>query len=420
VASKKVSDGAGSLFQRHEARWGCPPLDDEGERPKHTCRGPWVGVLTIGTHRKKVSGRTRAQASAALDELKTKREADTLPVGKPMSVEKWAKHWLTRIAPVEVADGVRRRRGVKDSSVETYATNVNQYIVPLLGTVRLDKLTADHIDEAWDYLLEEGNPLKAAEARTPLAPNTVHLAHTILRRLLKVAVQRKHLRTNPAGTDSMDAPPREEKEVVPIPATDVAKILKAAEGTPGAARWSVALALGLRPGEVRGLRWSDIDLKAGTLTVAQQMQRRTGRGLVAETPKSKSGNRIIPLPKTLLAAMKVHRKDQAALRLTAGDQWVDHDLVFCLDDGRPLDSKVDHRRWYALLEKAEVGRWRLYDARHSAATMLLLQGVPIRVVMEILGHSSIQVTMKYQHAVEEAMKDAAAKMETGIWGQGSN
>jgi integrase len=115
--------------------------------------------------------------------------------------------------------------------------------------------------------------------------------------------------------------------------------------------------------------------------------------------------------------MKVHRKDQAALRLIAGDQWADHDLVFCLDDGRPLDSKVDHRRWYELLDNAKVERWRLYDARHSAATMLLLQDVPIRVVMAILGHSSIQVTMKYQHAVEEAMKDAAEKMETGIWGQ---
>lgn len=413
--SKKRSDGEGSIYQRHDR--GCPDLID-GERPAHKCQGPWVGVLVVGFKpsatpggkpraiRKKVQAPTRSAAAARLLELHNQKAANELPTGASVTVEQWMRNWMTKIAP----------RNIKPSTVECYDTNVDQYIIPLLGHHRLNKLTPDHIDAAWDSLLNEGNPTKPAETRRPLSPTSVHLAHSVLRRALKVAVQRNRLKVNPAGTDAMDAPPKSDVEIVPIAFSDVDKIVTAAAGKPNGARWSVALALGLRPGEARGLRWSDVDLAAGTLTINQQMQRQKGRGMVATTPKSRAGGRTMVIPSTLLASLKAHRKEQNQVRLLAGDHWEDNDLVFCLDSGRPIDHKTDHQRWYALLAEAGVKPCRLYDARHSAATMMLAQGVPPRVVMELFGHSQLSVTSKYQHAVDELKHDAAKRIEAGVWG----
>lgn len=420
-SNKNRSDGEGSIYQRHDTtRYGCPPLVDgpinekTGKptrvRPKHRCAGPWVGDKVTSWRdgkpiRKKVSASTRAGAAAKLLELH--EASDELPVGKPITVEHWMKYWLGRVAP----------RNTKPATIETYETNVKQYINPLLGHHRLDRLTSEHIGDAWEQLLDSGNPLKPEAQRVPLSPNSVHLAHRILARALKVAMQRKKIRSNPAGSDSMDAPPRIDGDVEAIPTAEVEKILAAAAGTPYGARWSVALSLGLRPGEALGLRWEDIDLTTGELRVRQQIQRQRGKGIVATTPKSKSGKRLMKLPKTMLADMKAHKKAQNAARLLAGDHWTDHDLVFTQANGNPIDGKSDRDRWHALLTKAEVPQRRLYDARHSAATMMLAQNVPLRVAMDLLGHSQVSITMRYQHA-DEMKGDAAEKMETGLWGQG--
>lgn len=404
------SVGEGSLYQRHDR--GCPPLVD-GVRPEHDCKGMWVGVTVLGYRdgkpiRKKCTAKTKAAAAAKLRELKEQHSAGELPEGRKVTVEQWTTHWLTRILP---------RSGVKDSTVETYTTVLSQYVNPFLGHHRLDRLTSEHIDAAWESLLDEGNPNKPEPERVPIAPNTVHLAHSVLRRCLKVAVQRRRLKVNPAGSDSMDAPPRDEEEVDPIPPEEVDKILQAAEGTPYGARWSVALALGLRPGEARGLRWDeDVDLEEGTLRVSQQINRSKGKGLVATDPKSKKGKRAMSLPPTLLAELKAHRKMQTEARLRAGDHWTDTGLVFTLDNGKPISAELDRKRWHALLDVANVPHRRLYDARHSAATLLLAQGVELRTVMDLLGHSQVSVTMKYLHAAGKIKADAAAKIESGLWG----
>lgn len=408
-SKKKRSDGEGSIYQRHDR--GCPPPVD-GVRPEHECAGPWVAALVIGFRdgkpiRKKASARTKAGAAGKLRELHEKHGTNDLPEGKPLTVEQWMTHWVARIVP---------RTGASPSTLATYGRIVDQYIVPLIGHRRLDRLTPEHIDEMWEQLLEDGNPSLPESRRVPLAVNTVHLSHSILARGLKVAVQRRRIKVNPAASNSMDAPPREEREVVPIPAAEVEKILAAAEGTPYAARWSVGLALGLRPGEVLGLRWSDVDLDEGVLHVRQQLQRVRGEGLVEKAPKSDAGKRSMYLPPTLLAALKAHRKAQNEMRLRAGDYWTDSGLVFTLDNGRPIDAVLDRRRWRALLEAAGVPHRRLYDARHSAGTLLLAQGVAPRTAMALLGHSQISVTMRYQHAVDEIKAEAAARIEAGMWG----
>ncbi|MCA1710627.1 MAG: site-specific integrase [Actinobacteria bacterium] len=133
---------------------------------------------------------------------------------------------------------------------------------------------------------------------------------------------------------------------------------------------------------------------------------RTG-GLTVSEPKTTRGRRNIGLPPQLLAALREHRRAQLAERLAAGPAWHDHDLVFCQTNGKPLDPRKDYDNWKALLQAAGVRAARLHDARHTAATLLLAQNVPARVVMEILGHSTIAVTQNiYQHVMPEAITQA--------------
>jgi len=194
-------------------------------------------------------------------------------------------------------------------------------------------------------------------------------------------------------------------------------VLTAAEGCRNAARWSVALALGLRQGEALGLAWEAVDLDAATLTVRQALQRQPGGGLVLVPPKSRAGRRTIPMPDQLVEALRGHRVAQATERLAAGSMWTDSGMVFTGPTGKPIDPRADHREWQRLLLKAGVPAARLHDARHTAATLLLAQGVPARVVMELLGHSQVTLTLgTYTHVVPELARDAAVRMGDALWG----
>lgn len=408
---KRLNDGDGSVYCRHK-----PDCPERGEcKPK--CKCPWQAAYVIRREgkklvRRKASGKTRASALAALRELREKHGAGDLPAdGKPLTVEQWMTHWYKRTLP---------RSGAKPYTIAGYNAKVNHYIIPLLGHHRLDKLTPEHIDDAWDVLRESGNPSHPRYDDEGnligLSPNTIHQTHRILSRALKVAVQRKRLRVNPAGADQMDAPPRQDSELDVMTEAEVDAILDACRGRWNAARWNVALALGLRQGEALGLRWEDVDLDAGVLRVRQTLIRVTGQGIRFGTPKSKKSNRDLPLPPSLLDNLRAHRKAQNEKRLEVGSHWTDSGLVFTLEDGRPIDPSVDAGRWRKLLETAGVRHYRLHDARHAAGTLMLAEGVDVRVAMALLGHSQISVTMRYQHAVDQMLVDAATKLDrAGRW-----
>lgn len=398
---KRRSDGEGSLYQRHEKT--CTRRDGK-------CKCGWVGALVLGYRdakpvRRKVSAPTRSGAATRLQELREQHRNEQLPAaGRPVTVEHWMRHWLTQIAPRKVGDL---------TIANSYTTKVEQYIIPLLGHHRIDRLTPELIEGAWDHLRTVGNPVSAAPR--PLSDSTVLQTHRILARALKVAVQRKRLRVNPADSNAMDAPSAAEKEMSVLAVDQVQAILATCAGSRLEARWSVALSLGLRQGEALGLRWEDVDLESGVLRVRQALKRVKGKGITFGPPKSARGRRDIALPAELLSQLKAHRRTQTADRLAAGELWRDTGLVFTREDGGPIEPSADAKAWRALLVQAGVPHVRLHDARHSAATLLLLQGVDTRVVMDILGHSQISVTMKYQHAVDQLKRDAAERVGAALW-----
>jgi integrase len=177
------------------------------------------------------------------------------------------------------------------------------------------------------------------------------------------------------------------------------------------ALYSVALALGLRRGEALGLRWEDVDLEAGTLRVQVALQRRKDSKTLVE-PKTEQSRRTLPLPSVLVVALKAHRTRQLEERLAAGPKWRDHGLVFPSTVGTPMEPRNLTRQFKAVLQRAGLPDIRFHDLRHTAASLLVAQGVHPRVVMEILGHSQISLTMNtYTHVLPEAQREATALMD---------
>jgi integrase len=173
----------------------------------------------------------------------------------------------------------------------------------------------------------------------------------------------------------------------------------------------VALSLGLRRGEVLGLRWQDVDLAQKSITICQALARVGGRLRFIE-PKSLQSRRTIPLHDGLVAALRAHRRRQLEQRLSAGAQWVDSGLLFTTGKGTPIEPRALNEDFDRIVAKVNLRRVRLHDLRHACASFLLAQGVHPRVVMELLAHSQISLTMNtYSHVLPDAMREAVERME---------
>ena len=361
--------------------------------------GRWRGSVDLGyvngkRSRKYVTGRTRKDVSAQLRRAVDARDTGNLVIGHAtLTLGEWLTFWVDSIASAKV----------RPSTLKTYRGYINNRIIPALGRHRLDRLQPEHLEAFYRASHEEG-----------LAPASVLHMHRIISRALKIAHRRGRVGRNVATL--VDAPSVSRAEIEPLSADEARRILLSARGQRNSARWSVALSLGLRQGEALGLQWQDIDFDQRTLTVRQALQREAGGGLVLVPPKSRAGRRTILLPAPLLAQLKEHRAVQSRERLAAGQMWVDRDFVFATAVGKPIDPRNDYRAWKLLLVDAEVRSARLHDARHTAATLLLMQGVAPRVAMQILGHSQISLTLgTYSHVVPELAEEAAVAMSRALW-----
>lgn len=371
----------------------------------------WHGYVTMGakdngkTDRRHVQGASEKIVTSKVRALEKKRDAGSVTtVGKVPTVGQWLTYWLENIAEAKV----------RPSTLQGYQSKVTTHLIPGLGDHRLDRLQPEHLERFY-----------RACARKGLAPATVLQMHRILSRALKVALQRERVARNVCAL--VDAPSVSREEVQPLSGADARAILGVAHGRRNAARWSVALALGLRQGETLGLLWEHVDLGAGTMRVRWQLQRLAGRGLVLVEPKSRAGRRTIALPAQLVGALLDHRAAQDAEREKVGSLWDDRvpalggqelrALVFAQVNGRPIDPRRDWQDWKDLLRDAGVRDARLHDARHTSASLLLAEGVPARVVMELLGHSQISLTLgTYSHVAPEVSRVAADRIAGRLWG----
>jgi integrase len=215
----------------------------------------------------------------------------------------------------------------------------------------------------------------------------------------------------------VDPPSLPHVEVHPYTLDEARAFLRAVRGRRLEARWVIALALGLRQGEVLGLYWEDVDLDRATLRVRAQLQRDPDCGeLIRVDTKTARSRRTLPIPVSVLATLQEHRKRQSAEQ-SAADSWSDPRWVFATRLGTPIHPRNDYRSFREIIRQTGLRVVRVHDLRHTAASVLLAEGVPPRVVMEILGHSQISVTLNtYAHVAPDIARDAAQRVEGALWG----
>ena len=382
--------------------------------------GYWHGRVTVGVRddgrpdRRHVMRKTQAAAVKAVRALERDRDKGSVrAAGRVWTVGEWLTYWVEEIAAPHV----------RENTLAGYRVAVNTHLIPGVGAHRLDRLQPEHLERLYRKIITAGR-----------APGTAHQAHRVIRAALSEAERRGRVTRNVAKLAR--APRLEELEVEPYSVAEVQSLIKAALTRRNGARWAVALALGLRQGEALGLRWSDVDLATGTLWVRRgrlrpsyvhgcgdTCGRKAGfcpkrRNTRAETDdtKSRAGRRAIGLPAELVALLERHRDEQEKERITSAQLWRDSDYVFTTPRGEPVNPNTDHGHWKRLLADAGLRDGRLHDARHTAATVLLILGVPERAVMGLMGWSTTAMAARYQHVTGVVRSDVAQRVGGLIWG----
>jgi len=381
----------GSIFQRQDGRWAA--MIDLG----------WVDGKRS---RKSYYGGTRRAVQEQLTKIlpDTRR---TLPTSTDeQSFGQHLTNWLEEVV----------KRTNRPSTYRSYEHLVRVHVQPALGSIALSKLTTQQVRSFLNQKQDSG-----------LSSRTVQYLHAVLRKALNVALKDQTVIRNVAA---LVEPPRVAgKEVEPLTPDEARRFLSAITGDRLEALFTVAVSLGLRQGEALALRWRDIDLETGRLRVRYALQRfkSSADQRVTEIhlvePKTKSSRRTVDLPGVTAGALASHQMLQAQERQLAASRWaipmvrcegrreaVD-DFVFTTMIGTPLDSRNLTKRFQTLLRESNIARHRFHDLRHTAATLLTVQGVHPKAIQSALGWDQIAMVDRYAHFVDEMRKDAAVKMD---------
>ncbi|MET7853170.1 site-specific integrase [Streptomyces avermitilis] len=368
---KRNPNGAGTITKRKDGRYQCAVyvLQPDGTRA-----------------RKFAYGKTWAECDTKRRELLTKVDQGVPVPTKSAKLSDWLPYWLDNI--------VKPRR--KLSTYDKYEAHVRLYLVPMLGSKRLESLSVADVRR---FLTQLENRTTAATAKE---------SHRVLRTALSAACREELIARNVAGL--VEPPRASSRELSPWTLDETLDFLAASRKDPLYAAFVLAIAMGLRRGELVGLRWTDVDLDKRVLYVRQQTQRR--RGVLYDDDTKNRRNRALPLPAMCIAPLRWHRMRQVAVRQRAGESWDDGGHVFATRNGRPVEPRNMYRSFTRVAESAGLRVIRLHDARHGCATLLTAAGVAPRVVMEILGHSQISITMDvYTHVVQDTQREAISHMD---------
>jgi integrase len=239
----------------------------------------------------------------------------------------------------------------------------------------------------------------------------VEQTHTVLHRALRQAVLWGLMFRNP--TEAVTVPRPSGREMQTLTEEEVGRLFQASRGHRLHALWVLLATTGLRIGEALGLRWSDVDFASGRLVVNRALQRQPGVGYVFVEPKTAKSRRTVYLAQGTLASLVEYRRRQREDQLAAGPEWNNTGLVFTTPMGRPIDGTWATKWFHRALDQAGLPRIRIHDLRHTAATHLLRRGVHPKVVQELLGHSTISLTLDtYSHVAPALHAEVASHMET--------
>ena len=305
--------------------------------------------------------------------------------------------------------------GARPSLRPTTAGSYEQAILRLdrhLGSIALQDLTPMEVQRCYTELLESGS-----RSGGPLAPATVHKAHEVLRRALGDAERMGLASRNVAAAVRPPAVVR--AELTTWSSEELRRFLSKIEGHPYEIGWRLLAATGMRRGEVLGLRWRDVDLDLGVLSVSHTISE-VGADVVMGPPKTAKSRRMVFLDRRTLAALREHRQRQRQQKLATGPAWDGgHDWVLTDALGGYVRPQSMSYEWRLLMEKLDLPTIRLHDLRHTHATLALKAGVHPKVVSERLGHATVGITLDlYSHVVPSLAKDAAEQIMQATYGDG--
>jgi integrase len=301
--------------------------------------------------------------------------------------------------------------GLRPSTASSYQRMIELYVVPSIGGVMLAEVDGSMLNALYATLLSDGRTEIRRGLGAGLAPKTVRNVHGVLARAFRDAVRWGRIVRNPC--DAADPPRGQSPEMNAWTADELAAFVRSTGSHRWAGVWRLMATTGMRRGEVLGLRWGDVDLKAGTVTI-RSTRIRYGTTIATSTPKTARGNRTIAIGPATVAALKAWKRQQAADRLLMGAGWQDTTgLVVTVGDGSAPNPEAFSNRFHTLARRAGLRPIRLHDLRHSYATAALADGVPVKVVSQRIGHADITVTLKvYAHVMPGDDADAALRADT--------
>lgn len=351
----------------------------------------WLPRLDGTMVRKYVRGKTRAEVSRKFEALR-KEATEGLPDGT--TTGEYLAEWVKALSGRNLRPTTRRQ----------YARHVESYWTPAIGRVELVKLTPLDVERAMGGLTKRG-----------LSSTTVRAARTTLRAALADAMRDGMIRRNVAAL--VKPPESDRPEMRALTADEVARLVEATRDDAYGPLYALAVASGLRLGELVGLSWDDIDLEARSLTVKRAAFQRDDGSYDFGQPKTKRSRRTVMLPSLAIEALRRQKARQAAAKLAAGTAWQDRrNLVFTDAVGRPVVPGHVSKAFRAVADRLGIPV-RFHDLRHTAATLMLAAGVPLKVVSETLGHASIVVTADvYAHVTPDLRREAADAMDRALGG----
>jgi integrase len=378
--------------------------NSEGSIYRRKSDGKWVASITLDDGKRKVFyGKTQKEVKDKLAKVRSEQEQGTLITAPEQTVAQFLNDWLENT----------QKESVRARTYERYEEIIRLHIVPVLGRHQLQKLTAQHLQAFYTRKRKEG-----------LSPTTITVFHSVLHKALDCAVKWSLV---PRNVCELVSPPRRARfEVQTLTAEQIQKLLETARGHSMEALFCLALATGMRRGELMALKWQDIDFATNTLQIRRTLSRipsklsaEKGKGFEETEPKTKQSRRSVVIAPFAVEALKHHRVRQLEAKLKAGPAWQEHDYVFCTSVGTHLNPTRDILdQLKILLKQAGLPDMRFHDLRHSSATLLLSAGIHPKVVQEILGHSQISMTMDiYSHVLPTMQEEAMSKLNDIIGNQ---
>jgi integrase len=369
---KRGIKGAGSVYQRKSD-------------------GRWVGSFIVEEtgKRKSIYASTEKEAWQKLQQALQEQKQGTLATSPKQKLSTFLTQWL---------EEVHRPPAIRPTTYQRYLDVSRKHILPALGHFELQKVTPQRIQTFYSTKLKEGQ-----------STSSVHIMHSLLSKAFDTAVKWRLISSNPCKGTTI--PHEVKREAQSLTEEQARHLLEAARDHDLEVFVVTALSTGMRIGELLALRWSDIDMEQGMVNVHRTVTYLRGHFIEGE-PKTKSGKRKILIPAEACAILQKHRQQQQARREQTGVKWQDLDLVFCTRSGGFLHAGVQEHRLYRLLEQVQLPRMHVHDLRHSAATLLGAMGVNPKVIQEILGHSSLKITLEiYSHVLPSMQQDARDKMQ---------